>query len=92
MQRTLSADVLTGTPITGSGVIAATMPGRCAAPPAPAMMHCSPRSWAPREYETSLSGVRWAETMSTSNGTCDGDGAAMRCQLDFTSRGPPHAV
>jgi hypothetical protein len=31
---------VTGTPITGSGVAAATMPGRCAAPPAPAMMTC----------------------------------------------------
>ena len=29
---------VTGTPITGSGVAAATMPGKCAAPPAPAMM------------------------------------------------------
>src|SRR5581483_7846263 len=28
----------TGTPITGSGVTAASMPGRCAAPPAPAMI------------------------------------------------------
>ena len=27
----------TGTPITGRGVILATMPGKCAAPPAPAM-------------------------------------------------------
>ena len=33
----------TGTPSTGSGVFAASMPGRCAAPPAPAMMHCRPR-------------------------------------------------
>ncbi len=33
----------TGTPITGSGVTEASMPGRCAAPPAPAMMTCSPR-------------------------------------------------
>ncbi len=31
---------VTGTPTTGSGVAAATMPGRCAAPPAPAMMTC----------------------------------------------------
>jgi hypothetical protein len=28
----------TGTPNTGSGVIAAVMPGKCAAPPAPAMI------------------------------------------------------
>jgi len=33
----------TGTPITGSGVTAASMPGRCAAPPAPAMRTRRPR-------------------------------------------------
>ena len=37
----------TGTPSTGSGVIEAVMPGRCAAPPAPAMITLSPRSLAP---------------------------------------------
>ena len=36
-----------GTPNTGSGVMAAAMPGRWAAPPAPAMMTFSPRSLAP---------------------------------------------
>ena len=36
----------TGTPITGSGVSAATMPGRWAAPPAPVMITCRPRSAA----------------------------------------------
>ena len=38
----------TGTPITGSGVTEASMPGRCAAPPAPAMITRSPRSAAAR--------------------------------------------
>ena len=38
----------TGTPITGSGVTAASMPGRWAAPPAPAMITDSPRSAASR--------------------------------------------
>ena len=33
----------TGTPITGSGVVAAIIPGRWAAPPAPAMITRSPR-------------------------------------------------
>jgi hypothetical protein len=36
----------TGTPRTGSGVFAASMPGRCAAPPAPATMTWMPRSRA----------------------------------------------
>lgn len=39
----LRVEVLTGTPMTGSGVMAATIPGRCAAPPAPAMMTRIPR-------------------------------------------------
>ena len=37
----------TGTPKTGSGVMAAVMPGRWAAPPAPAMMILKPASRAP---------------------------------------------
>src|SRR3546814_9413080 len=36
----------TGTPNTGTGVSAAIMPGKCAAPPAPAMMARRPRSEA----------------------------------------------
>jgi hypothetical protein len=36
----------TGTPSTGSSVLAAVMPGRWAAPPAPAMMTARPRSRA----------------------------------------------
>ena len=37
-----------GTPITGSGVREASMPGRWAAPPAPAISTRRPRSAAPR--------------------------------------------
>ena len=33
----------TGTPSTGRVVFAAIMPGRCAAPPAPATIACNPR-------------------------------------------------
>ena len=36
--RPFNAALCTGTPMTGSTVCAATMPGRCAAPPAPATM------------------------------------------------------
>ena len=39
-----SAWLSTGTPSTGSAVIDAAMPGRCAAPPAPAMITLRPRS------------------------------------------------
>jgi hypothetical protein len=38
----------TGTPTTGSGVTAASMPGRWAAPPAPAMITDRPRPAASR--------------------------------------------
>ena len=38
--------VLTGTPITGKCVFAAVIPGRCAAPPAPAIRTSMPRSEA----------------------------------------------
>ena len=53
----------TGTPKTGSSVSAAAMPGRCAAPPAPAMMTLKPAALAPLAKANSRSGVRWAETM-----------------------------
>ena len=43
--------------MTGSIVLAATMPGRCAAPPAPAMMTLSPRSTAVSAYSNIKSGV-----------------------------------
>jgi hypothetical protein len=41
-----SAWVFIGTPNTGSGVIAAAMPGKWAAPPAPAMITLKPLSRA----------------------------------------------
>src|SRR5579862_851774 len=59
----------TGTPNTGKCVFAAVMPGRCAAPPAPAMMTSMPRPAAPDAYSKSKSGVRCAETTRVSKGT-----------------------
>ena len=50
----------TGTPSTGRCVLAAHMPGRWAAPPAPAMITSSPRLGRPRAYSNSSPGVRWA--------------------------------
>ena len=46
LSRPFSALLSTGTPSTGSVVMAAVMPGRCAAPPAPAMITFSPRALA----------------------------------------------
>ena len=41
----------------------ATIPGKWAAPPAPAITTCSPRSAASEAYCCIQIGVRWAETM-----------------------------
>ena len=45
------------------------MPGRCAAPPAPAMITLNPAAFAPLAKATSRSGVRCAETMRASYST-----------------------
>ena len=58
----------TGTPNTGTIVLAASIPGKCAAPPAAAMMIFSPRGSASSAYWKSQSGVRWAETIRASWG------------------------
>src|SRR5450631_289188 len=52
-----------GTPNTGSSVSDAVMPGRCAAPPAPAIRILKPAALAPLAKANSRSGVRWAEMM-----------------------------
>src|SRR5436305_8232857 len=67
--RPLSAWLWTGTPSTGRRVWAATIPGRWAAPPAPAMITWIPRPSAPRANSAIQSGVRWAETTWHSWGT-----------------------
>src|SRR6478672_9624083 len=59
----------TGTPITGSVVIEATMPGRWAAPPAPAMITFKPRAAASVAYLVISSGMRCADTTCTSYAT-----------------------
>jgi hypothetical protein len=54
MERRLSmpfsAWVSIGTPSTGSEVIEAVIPGKCAAPPAPAITTLKPRSFAEWAY------------------------------------------
>ncbi len=54
----LSARDFTGTPSTGSTVMDASIPGRCAAPPAPATITSRPRPSASLAYSTNRSGVR----------------------------------
>ena len=53
-----SAFDITGTPRTGNTVFAATMPGRWAAPPAPAMITSMPRASAPVANSCRSTGVR----------------------------------
>src|SRR5690606_15305904 len=59
----------TGTPTTGSVVPAAIMPGRWAAPPAPATITFRPRPAAARAESAIASGVRSAERTRASEGT-----------------------
>ena len=54
----LRAVMPTGTPITGSVVDAATIPGKCAAPPAPAIITLSPRPAAFCANDCIFAGVR----------------------------------
>ena len=62
----LSGGVGMGPPSPGFVVLAASMPGRGAAPPAPAMMARRPRSRALAAYSNRRSGVRWADTTRAS--------------------------
>ena len=56
----------TGTPSTGTVVFAASIPGKCAAPPAPAMIARSPRPLADSAKANISSGMRWADNTCTS--------------------------
>ena len=56
----------TGTPSTGTVVFAASIPGRWAAPPAPAMIARSPRSAADSANANISSGMRCADTTRAS--------------------------
>lgn len=48
---------------------AATIPGKCAAPPAAAIITLIPRRWAVEANSNMRAGVRCAETMVSSKGT-----------------------
>ena len=71
----------TGTPITGSAVCAATMPGRWAAPPAPAITTRTPRPAAAVANSASNAGVRWADTTRHSRGTPNSASVASACRI-----------
>ena len=68
MESQPSREALTGTPMTGRGVIEAMTPGRWAAMPAAAMMTLMPLSRAPLANFSTSSGVRSAEGRSFRRG------------------------
>ena len=78
-----------GTPRTGRCVFAAVIPGRCAAPPAPATITRSPRSAAVFAYSTISSGVRWAETTFVSNRTPRSSRVSQQCFIVSQSEREP---
>ena len=77
----LSALLSTGTPSTGRIEIAASIPGRWAAPPAPAMITSRPRPSASRPYRNSRSGVRCAETTFVSCGMPSSVSTSAACRI-----------
>src|SRR3569833_3099935 len=79
----------TGTPITGSGVTDASMPGRWAAPPAPAMITRRPRAAAEAPYSIISCGIRWAETTSASYGTPNSSSASAAAFMTGQSESLP---
>ena len=79
----------TGTPSTGTVVLAASMPGRCAAPPAPAMIARSPRGSASSAYSNMSSGIRCADRTRVSNGTPKASSCAAACFITSQSLSLP---
>src|SRR5579884_612361 len=74
--------LLMGTPNTGSVVWAATIPGKCAAPPAAATITSKPRSAAVFAYSAIQSGVRCAETTLRSCGMPNAESVSLvRCSV-----------
>src|SRR5207237_6472570 len=65
------------------------MPGRCAAPPAPAMMQRSPRPRAPSAYSNIASGVRCADTTRVSCATPKSFSTRTACCMTSQSLSDP---
>ena len=75
--------------MTGSGVTAASMPGRWAAPPAPAMITRRPRPAACSPYAIISRGMRCAETTSASYATPNSASASAACSITGQSESEP---
>src|SRR5256714_8802311 len=79
--KPFKARLSTGTPSTGKRVCAATMPGRCAAPPAPAMVTFKPRASACAANSAIHTGVRCAETTRHSCATPNSVSTWAACRI-----------
>src|SRR5699024_529872 len=82
----------TGTPMTGRDVIEAIIPGRWAAPPAPAMMTRAPRSAADFAQAIMSSGMRWAETTSALESTPSSSRASAAAFIVGRSESDPRTM
>ena len=81
-ESTPLSDLLsTGTPSTGRIEIAASMPGKWAAPPAPATITSRPRPSASRPYRKRRCGVLCAETTLLSTGTPSSVRTSAACRM-----------
>ena len=80
---------LIGTPITGRGETDATIPGRWAAPPAPAIITLIPLRWAFEEKSISRPGVLCAETTVTSWPTPNSSSASHAPAMTSRSESEP---
>ena len=56
-----NVNILIGTLTTGRGDIAAAIPGKCAAPPAPAIITWIPLPDADLANEANFNGIRWVD-------------------------------
>ncbi len=84
-----SVEDLTGTPMTGSVVLAAMAPARCAALPAAAMMAPKPSARAFSAKARASSGVRCAESTRTQNGTPSALSVSAQGRMTFRSLSLP---
>lgn len=87
--RPPSAFVWIGTPMTGIVVNEAVMPGRCAEPPAPAIITVIPRSFAVFAYSYILMGVLWAETIVISYDIFSSSRNVAACDITGRSESLP---
>ena len=78
-----------GTPSTGTAVFAASMPGRCAAPPAPAMIARRPRAAADSAYANISSGILCADSTCAANATPNCCSMSHACCITAQSESDP---